>query len=571
MKDFFRGITVLIFYTSLLIQPKPAEARFSNRAGHQLQERTRPFNESEVAFLAHYVTYLKFTLYLHGIEIKKKIACLGYPELADFYLLEFDEADSINQEARQALSNYIESDDCQTLLDETLPDIMRTFIEMRAQLALHQARDNEVIYKMLHNRGGMMSSGSNYPDFLMCDRIENPIYVRETRLCLENISSIMNIRPNHLLQKSHLIILDDLVRTRDLPEVSELLPLTWPEVMYASQIFQEKYVNNEITDYSLTREETPDFETPWELREFYRENPMEEALQSYGLEYLRYAAAKDYQKPAGLFTDYPEDSAPYKYTQGLAKYPFLAFMTPQRERVDLDCQTDAFVQENPNLSTLCNLYLESLGEEHTYHLRVTRRSVADALIETLNLNYEMIKGIENDYPIENLIAEDGELLDQGRYYDLNSWHALMKMQNLNEHFFSLYPRFTDQEQRFVEIMNRRENLILWGSLAVAVGAGVACGFIGWGWGAAACLIGAGGGLNVALFYAQAYRAYERDFGMYFAIDVTQETEGELLSLIEFGTLESSLQNLYLEKLFLGIGTGIGEVLSRARHLRRLAQ
>ena len=121
MRDLLKGLTVLFFYTSSLIQPQPAEAGFRQKA-YQQQHRTRSFNKSEVAFLAHYVTYLKFTLYLHGMEIKRKIACLGYPKLADFYLLnsdllDSDSDDSIHQETRQALNGYIQSGDCKTLLN----------------------------------------------------------------------------------------------------------------------------------------------------------------------------------------------------------------------------------------------------------------------------------------------------------------------------------------------------------------------------------------------------------------------------------------------------------------------
>jgi hypothetical protein len=362
-----------------------------------------------------------------------------------------------------------------------------------------------------------------------------------------------------------------LVSRRDLPEVSDLLPLTWLEVVHGARIFHRHYVENEVTDYNATREETPEFTTPWERDQFYRENPIDRAIDTYGMDYLRYMAARDYQDPNDVFTDTPEDSAPFKYTEGLAKYPFLAFMVPEVEELeDFNCEQDRFVLESPEMITLCNRYVESLGRRNPFRLSVTRRSVANALKETLNINYEMIRGIDESFPFENLFDEEGNLLTQAEYHDLSDWNQLMKMQNLNEHFYSLFPQFTDQEQRFVEIMNRRENFVFWTSLAGAIGLGVACGFIGNFWGAAGCLAVAGLGFNM-VFYAQAYRAYEDNFGMYFAMDVLQESEGELLSLIEFGTLESSLQNLYLEKIFLGIGTGIGEVLSRARHLRRLAQ
>jgi hypothetical protein len=57
--------------------------------------------------------------------------------------------------------------------------------------------------------------------------------------------------------------------------------------------------------------------------------------------------------------------------------------------------------------------------------------------------------------------------------------------------------------------------------------------------------------------------------MFFATDVAVDNGEELLTLIEFGTLEASVQDLYLETVFLGIGTGVGDILKRAKHLRSL--
>ena len=580
MKDFSRGFTVLFFYTSLLIQPKPAGALvgfgqvYTAVKGHQ--HRTRPFENEQIAFLAHFIAYSKFTLYLHGIEIKKKIACLGYPELAEFYLLEeFEEGDEVHQATKEALDGYIESDDCKTLIDETLPDIMRTFLEMRVRAGLNQALDHEITLKLMNRSGNHINGHVLHPEFLYCDRLEEPIYVRETKFCLEELSSIVDITPDHLIQKSNLLFIDDLVSNRDLPDIADLHPLTWPEVVHASMLFQDKYVNNEITDYSIAgRVDRPEGMRLYELREFYDQNEFELYLDAYGLEYGRYMAARNFQRPGGMFSEIPEESAPYEYTKEIAKYPFLAFMVPDIEERPLDCETDRLVAANPKLITLCERYKESFDRKSdlpNFHIKVTKRTVAEALKVSLDLNYEMINGIERDYPIKDLYTEEGELRDTADYYSLKSWNTLMKMKNLNEHFFNLFPQFEDQERRFVEILNRRESAFMWGSIALSVGVGFGCGFIGNIWGLMACLGVAGIGLNVGLFYMSAYRAYEEDFGMFFAIDVTQESEGELVSLIEFGTLESSLQNLYLEKLFLGVGTGLGEIFKKARHLRRLSQ
>ena len=55
-------------------------------------------------------------------------------------------------------------------------------------------------------------------------------------------------------------------------------------------------------------------------------------------------AARKYQSPPGLLiTEYPEKSAPYKYTQALTKYPFLAFLEPETIEEELDCERDPLV------------------------------------------------------------------------------------------------------------------------------------------------------------------------------------------------------------------------------------
>ena len=66
------------------------------------------------------------------------------------------------------------------------------------------------------------------------------------------------------------------------PEISDLPPLTWYEVVLASRTFQEHYTNNEITKYSedtryskKNRPKLNDLEKP----KFYREHPEEKTIR----------------------------------------------------------------------------------------------------------------------------------------------------------------------------------------------------------------------------------------------------------------------------------------------------
>ena len=143
----------------------------------------------------------------------------------------------------------------------------------------------------------------------------------------------------------------------------------------------------------------------------------------------------------------------------------------------------------------------------------------------------------------------------------------MKMENLNEHFFKVFPKHEGKEKRFVKIKEGRETLILVTTLVGAIGLSVICGFIGNLPAYIACLGVAGIGLNV-IFYAQAYKDYEDNFRMFFAIDEAQESK---LSFVEFSTLEDSRQALYLESLFLLVGLGVGDLVRKLRAAKRMVK
>ena len=562
MKDVLKGLTVLFFYTSLLIYPQPVEA---------IRNTPKAFDQSEVAFLADYVTYLKFRLHLHGTEIKKKIACLG-GSANDLYPSYFDlkgSEDTIKA-LNKAFEEYIESDDCDIFIYETLPEIEKTFTEMRVQLGLYQAKSLEVDNKLKPHRGYFNSMN---PEFLQCDSLKNPIYVRDTMLCLERLLSVVNINPSHLVKTSHFVILDDLVYSKDLPEISDLPPLTWPEVFRASKTFQEHYTNNEITTYSkdtsYSKENRPKFENSLEKLKFYREHPEERQLDTYGLDYLKYMAARKYQSPPGLLiTEYPEKSAPYKYTQALTKYPFLAFLEPEIREKESNCEESLFVTKwRPKLLNLCKKYLQNLNGRTPFTLEITKKSVVKALEKTLEINYALLRRIDENYPVANLMNENKELLKKKGYFALKPWSELMKMENLNEHFFKVFPKHAGKEERFVKIKEDSETRTLVITLAGTIVLGMGCYYIGNIPAFIACMGVAGIGLNV-IFYAQAYKDYEDNFEMFFATDTTTE---ELLSFTEFSTLEDSRQGLYLESLFLLVGLGVGDIVRRVRNAERMFQ
>ena len=558
MRHPFRALLAFIFFLSTLIQANPAfAAGFGQRAANQL----RPFEASDIRFIAEFSSYLKYTLAHQGLELKKKIYCLGYEEMSSFYLLGSEDLE-LSEWARQSLDQYKTSVECQTFLEE-VESINRTFLDMRVMLGLHQAWDNEIMSKLVNSTSGFGSRLTNPEHIFLCNQLVQPLQVEETQFCLSDLISIVNIFPRHIITTdSALPLVDFLLKNDETPNVATLSPLTWNETVLAALKFQEKYIGGEFTDYLLDRQPVPEFQTPWEKDDFYAENPMERNIERYGIPFLRYSEARDFQAQGNrYFSEYPEESAPTKYIESLSKYPFLIFLEPEKTETSIDCETDRLANSSLNVKNLCNRYLEALETRgvQPFNHEITKESVAKALRVSLNLNNNLLLGIEEKYPLSILYDESNQLKQSVGYHSLADWSELMKMENVKTQLFTLYPDLDGSEARFVEIFDRREFNWMVLSLVGAVGFGLSCSFIGNIWGLAACLAASGAGVNMA-FYAQAYNKYEDNFGMFFARDVTDQ--GDLMTLLEFSKLNRSLQDVYLEAIFLGIGTGAGDILSR---------
>lgn len=568
MKDIFKTFFAFIFFISTLVQAEPAQAvGASVRRDSRENVPFRPFQATDIRFIAEFSSYLKYTLAHQGLELKKKIYCLGYEEMSDFYTLESDDME-LSEQARDSLENYKSSVECQSFLED-VESINRTFLDMRVMLGLHQSRDHEIMTKLMNAHSGLGSYSQRDPEHIFyCNQLVQPLQVEETQFCLEELISIVNVFPRHIITtESALPLVDHFLRNDETPDVATLSPLTWPETVMASLKFQEKYIGGEITDYLLNREPVPDFEHYWEEEEFYREHFIEGNIRRYGIPFLRYSEAREFQAQGRrYFSEYPEDSAPTEYIKSLSKYPFLIFLEPEKTEIEIDCDTDRLANSSLNVKNLCLKYLEALESHRVqpFNLQITRESVAKALSTSLTLNNNLISGLEEKYPLDQLYGENNQLKESMDFNSLSDWSELMKMQNITNQLFQLYPELEGSEQRFVEIFDRREFNWMVLSLVGAVGFGLSCGLIGNVWGLAACLAASGLGVNMA-FYAQAYNRYEENFGMFFVRDITDE--GELMTLLEFSKLNRSLQDVYLETIFLGIGTGAGDILSRV--IRRI--
>lgn len=558
----YRIVLAFIFFTSTTFGrlDKVQAAGFGQRAVHQL----RPFDASEIKFIAEFSSYLKYTLLYQGLELKKKIYCLGFEEMSNFYTLKSDDI-KLSEKARQSLEEYKSSVECESFLKE-VESINLTFKEMRVMLALHQSRDDEIKSKLINGHSGSgFSNSMSHEDIFMCDQLVLPLKVEETDdFCLEDLISIVNIFPQHIVTTdSALPLFDYFLKDSQTPEVANLQPLTWPETVHAAIKFQEKFIGGEFTYYLSTRDPPPKFENHLDEEEFYRGNLNEYKINKYGESYLRYLEAREFQAQGRrYFSDYPENSAPTEYIKSLSKYPFLIFIEPEKKDTELDCETDWLANSDLNIKNFCIKYLQSLSDNgiKPFDLLITEESVANALNTSLKINSNLLEGLNNKYPLNHLLDGNEKLKKSMSYQSLADWSSLLKMRKVTDQLFTLYGELKGAEARFVEILDEREFNKMALSLVGAVGFGLSCSFIGNIWGLAVCLAASGFGVNVA-FYAQAYNTYEENFGMFFARDTTDK--GELMTLLEFSKLNSSLQDLYLETMFLGIGTGAKDIVTRS--------
>jgi hypothetical protein len=535
------------------------------------------FGYDELKFIVAYKAYTKAILHIQAAETKKKLICLGYETMAFTNPVDKSVDKKMLNRLSKEIQAYKNSEECREFLKKDVPELVKAYSEMRINLALHQSSNDEII--SLTTRFGSFGNIINEP--IECDTFPNPLRFGSTNFCFNRIETIMDTTPTHILKKISFKALDSVLDSRELPELAAFPPLTWEEVMVATDIFQGYFTNNPHNlNYVLDDlEENYDQEVlntiterqkPWtdEILRYHRNQRNSKAILA------NYYSALDFQaQGAYVFSQYPENSAPRKYTEILAEHPVLAFFVPNYESARLDC--DSADMSSYGLTALCQGYKNSLPKLYQLGISfVLKRSnvqgkLAIAYKKVLDLNQLLIQSLDIKYNTQNLFNENGILIKDIEPNRVSNWSDLVSMEVALNNFLDMYPEYHGFEKKFVDLRNTQELTKLVLMIGGAVGAGFACGMMG-GWPLVLCLGAAGLGVNVA-FYADTLSRHNDKMLKYFSTSTHVTKDGIQLGLIEFESYKSEVQGLLIDTLFLGVGTSAGQMTKLTRELLTTAR
>ena len=559
-------------YLWVTVWPATASARWGAARPDTSQYR---FNHEELKFIVAYKSFTKSILHIQASETKKKLICLGSEHLTGL-----DLSSDIMFAMVQAYKN---SEECQKFLNEELPQIILAYSEMRINLALHQSSTDEII--SLTTGFGMMGQGVQIP--IECDRFENPLRFGSTNFCFERLGTILDPTPKHILKKFSFKPLDSVFNSwfghSDLPEVVELPPLTWEEVLVGTDIFHGYYTNNSHNLNSVLDELSRDYDQEILDTLTERQKRWSEDILNYHRNVrhsqtilANYYTALDYQAHgAHVFSDYPENSAPRTYMNIISQYPVLAFYEPNIKDADLDCSSEQIAANG--VKALCERYIESLPRSQSAGISFSLSRSRDiypklalAYQKVLNLNRKLIESLDIKYNTEVFFNDRGVLLEDANLDLVSNWSDLLSMDASLNNFLDIYPDYNQgQKDKFLRIRGRQELFTLGLMIGGAVGAGFACGMMG-GWPLLICLGAAGAGVNMA-FYADTLYRHNNLMMKYFSTSSHETSEGLKLGLIEFESYKSEVQMLILDTLLLGVGTSAGRMTRLSRELVTGAQ
>lgn len=538
----------------------PSNARYgtytsSIKKGHS-------FNQDDLKFIVAYKSYIKALLHLQAAETKKKLICLGYESLTGLDLRN-------NPELKQLVQNHKNSQECKKFLEKDVQALIYAYSEMRIHLALHQSSRNEIF--SLTNRPGSLGNFKQMP--IDCESFQAPLKYQETNFCFNQLITILDSTPRHILRKFSVGFLDDaldFVSGHKLPKVTTLPPLMWEEVKLATEIFRGHFTDNPVNINSIVEELSTDHEqedlallkgqqTRWTnqiLKQKQLERDTKAQLGNY------YSANAFQAQGSYVFSDYPENSAPRVYMELLSKHPVLAFYDPKYEAANLNCESVDI--RSQNLTALCYEYLRSLprGFESglSFSLSLSKDvepRLALAYSKMLTTNQLLIESLDIKYNTENLFNEKRILIEKDISRYISNWSDLISMDVALKNFLEMFPEYKGLEGNFVSAKQRQDTITLTLMIGAAVGAGFACGLMG-GWPLLLCLGASGIGVNTA-FYADSYHRHNDLLIKYFSSSESETANGIKLGLVEFESYKSEVQSLFMDTMFLGVGTSAGRM------------
>lgn len=568
-------------------------------------------SNQELKFIISFKAYLAAILQIQASETRKKILCLGgdYRSMQNLKGTDLENLLGDNGELAQLLlkqfDEYKYSEECKNFLKVEVQEIFRSYSEMKAYLALHQSTNDEIVGQIY--RLGSLGNSVEVP--IDCESMQKPIGFLQTTFCFDELRTLINPHPDHILRSVSFKALDQALgwalKKQKIPSVLKLDPLTWDEVLLATDLFNVYYSNNEYDLENKVLEIQNNFDKKIKdgdsdhsvkYSEGVRQYERMVRVSEYSLE--NYWTASNFQAQGTyVFSDYPQNSAPKKYVELLTKHPVLAFYQPALKPRQLDCQdTEA---KNGNWINLCEAYKKnytnrvssSYGLKHGIEvlsyglsarkdiypqLRKAYEKVLElnlALIGSLNLKYDT-KSVFMDPTESSLITNvsnhNESLSPLVSDLDMNEWSDLMSMNKALEYFLFLFPEYQGAENNFVKRQMKNELITIGLMIGGAVGLGVACGFMG-GWPLVACLAASTAGVNV-FFYNDSLNRHNEVLVKHFSMSSSETKEGIKLGLIDFEKARTEVQALYLDTLLIGVGAGLGKlfkVISKSFALKNI--
>lgn len=560
-------IALSFVYILATVWPSMASARYGNGA---IKVSPPSFNQEELKFIVAYKSFTKALLHIQSSETKLKMICLGHERLTGI--------DLSSNMMRTQVQQYKASEECQRFLREDVPSMVMAYSDMRINLALHQSRSDE--YISMTQSFGMM--GQSVSKDIPCDQFASPLTFGSTNFCFNQIETIVDTTPRHILKKFSLKPLDTPLNAwfgqSGLPSVVNLPPLTWEEVLVATDIYHGYFTNNNHNMEFVLDELSVDHDQKvldglnssqkrWasDIVNFHRNKRQSSATQA------NFFAAADYQaRGAHVFSEYPENSAPRVYMEIISKYPVLAFYEPNTVNANLNCDSQDFAKQG--VKALCEKYIQSLPRNFNSGVSFSLSRSKDiypklamAYKKVLDLNRKLIESLDIKYNTEFLFNGQGILLDNIDPTYVSNWSDLLSMDVSLKNFLDMYPEYDrGQQNKFQRLKTTQELFTLGLMIGGAVGAGFACGVMG-GWPLLLCLGVAGAGVNMA-FYADTLHRHNNLMLKYFSTSTMETSGGLKLGLIEFESYKSEVQMLVMDTLMLGVGISAGRMSRLTREL-----
>ncbi len=564
-KGCMKTFKLALIYIFLIVQVIPAQSNaqvsWAISASNYLGQE--PFSKEELSFLTHYKAYVKRIIQIRASIIKKKIVCLGYTDMADLKIEEVKD-EEIKSSLNSVVRNYHHSEECELFLSQ-LSNIHQQYSEMKVLLGLHKSSKLEVVSKSIFSAlgEGVLLQGAGYTkpfsdndnvyDIFECDEIEAPLVIDRTDFCLRKLKTIINIAPNHVVKKISLGPVDSILPSRDLPEIENVGFLNWEEVVTAVDRFKEYYINSDQVNENLAAFASSNTTISQTVKD---ENS--ERVQKY------FSAAGYQAQGMYIFSEYPEESAPLAYAQILSEFPVLGFYKPQTTTYEIDCEN-----VGRNMNEICNRYAVETNFtsfEYNTDQKVLEYQFARAYERMLKVVNSLINRMEVDFDSSKILNTDLEIIDDIDLSYVHNWKKLIRFEGSLSSYEEKYPDYFKYGERIIKKVKREDLIIagltLAGIVAISVGCGFVSGLMGGGvggaFGAGACILASGLGVN-SVFYYMSHKEYEDGIENFFS-NPTNFNNEESLSLIEFDNMKQNAQALMLDTYMFGIGTGVGQVI-----------